>query len=116
MCDRHLVGHILDNLLSNALKYSPAETPVELRIFARGDRVACAVGDGGPGIPAEERERVFDRFYRGRDQRTKPGTGLGLALSRELAALQGGEVTVEGWPGRGSLFTLWLPAAARRDA
>lgn len=116
LCDRHLVGHILDNLLSNALKYSPAETPVELRIFAQGDRVACAVGDRGPGIAPEEQPHVFERFYRGRDQMTKPGTGLGLALSRELAALQGGTVTLESWPDRGSLFTLWLPAAARQEA
>lgn len=114
-CDRHLVGHILGNLLSNALTYSPPDTPVELRVFAQGARVACAVGDRGPGIPPTEQDHVFERFYRGRDQMTKPGTGLGLALSRELASLQGGEVTMESWPGRGSLFTLWLPAAVRHD-
>ncbi|KPQ06956.1 MAG: Histidine kinase-, DNA gyrase B-, and HSP90-like ATPase [Rhodobacteraceae bacterium HLUCCA12] len=109
--DPHLVEHILDNLLSNALKYSAPDKSVELRLFPQGGRVACAVTDQGPGIAAEDRARVFDRYYRGRDQRDGQGTGLGLALARELAEAQNGSVTLDSWPGRGSVFTLWLERA-----
>ena len=112
-CDPHLVTHVLDNLLSNALKYSPDARPVELRVFAQGSRVACAVTDEGPGIVPEDQARVFERYFRGRAHQAGPGTGLGLAVARELAEAQGGEVTVESWPGRGSVFTLWMPRAER---
>lgn len=108
-CDEHLVGHILGNLLSNALKYSPLDTPVELRLFAQGGRVACAVTDRGPGIAAQDRPHVFERYYRGEGEEAGPGTGLGLALARDLARLQGGDVGMETFAGRGSVFTLWLP-------
>lgn len=110
-CDPALVGHSLGNLVSNALKYSPEDTPVELRLFTQGNRVAVAVADRGPGIAADEQERIFERFYRTEQAASQPGSGLGLALARDLARLQGGDVTVESWPGSGSLFTLWLPRA-----
>jgi signal transduction histidine kinase len=110
-CDEHLVGHILGNLLSNALKYSPPDTPVELRLFAQGARVACAVTDRGPGIARQDQPHIFDRYYRGESEESGPGTGLGLALARDLAQLQGGDVSMESFPGRGSVFTLWLPRA-----
>ena len=111
LCDPHLVAHILDNLVLNALKYSPAPAPVALRVFAQGGQVACAVTDEGPGIDPADRPHVFDRYFRGRNRQSGEGTGLGLALARELAELQGGRLTLESWPGRGSVFTLWLPAA-----
>jgi signal transduction histidine kinase len=110
-CDPHLVAHILDNLLSNALKYSPADRPVECRIFAQGGQVACAVTDQGQGIPLADQPYVFERYFRGHGQEAGQGIGLGLALAQELAQLQGGRVTMETWPGRGSVFTLWLPGA-----
>ena len=110
-CDEHLVGHILGNLLANALKYSPLDTPVELRLFAQGGRVACAVTDRGPGIAPQDQPHVFERYFRGEGEEAGPGTGLGLALARDLARLQGGDVGMETFPGRGSVFTLWLPRA-----
>lgn len=110
-CDPHLVAHILDNLLSNALKYSAADRPVECRVFAQGGQVACAITDQGPGIPLADQPQVFDRYFRGHGQEAVQGIGLGLALARELALLQGGRVTMETWPGKGSVFTLWLPGA-----
>lgn len=114
-CDPHLVAHILDNLLSNALKYSPADRPVECRVFAQGGQVACAVTDQGPGIPLADQPYVFDRYFRGHGQEAGQGIGLGLALARELAQLQGGQVTMETWPHRGSVFTLWLPGAEAEE-
>lgn len=114
LCDPHLVAHILDNLLSNALKYSPAGRPVEARVFAQGGQVACAITDQGPGIAPRDQPQVFERYFRGEGQKAGPGIGLGLALAQELAQLQGGRVTMDTWPGKGSVFTLWLPAAAVR--
>ncbi len=114
-CDPHLVAHILENLLSNALKYSPAARPVECRVFAQGGQVACAITDQGPGIPSEDQPYVFDRYFRGQGQDAGQGLGLGLALAWELAQLQGGRVTMETWPGKGSVFTLWLPGAEARE-
>ena len=110
-CDAHLVAHVLENLVLNALKYSPGDSVVSLRVFVQGGQVACAVTDEGPGIDPRDRPHVFDRYFRGRNRQTGEGTGLGLALARELAELQGGRLTLESWPGRGSVFTLWLPAA-----
>jgi signal transduction histidine kinase len=81
-------------------------------VAGEGAGWALRVSDTGPGIAADERERVFDRFYRGR-QSTVPGSGLGLAIVREVARLHGGGVTIgEGPQGRGTTVTLHLPQAA----
>ncbi|WFE74962.1 sensor histidine kinase KdpD [Roseinatronobacter sp. S2] len=111
--DRHLVGHIIDNLLSNALKYSPPDSPIELRVFTQGQDVACAVTDQGQGIAAQDRTYLFNRYFRGTCEEVRAagqGTGLGLALAQELAQLQGGRISFETWAGKGSVFTFWLPA------
>jgi signal transduction histidine kinase len=107
--DVHLVGHVLENLLSNAIKFSPADRPVELRIFAQGAELACAVTDQGHGIDPSDLPHVFARYHRGKTH--KEGAGLGLSLARALAELQGGRISVRTWPGKGSVFTLWLPRA-----
>lgn len=108
-CDRELVDHILTNLIANALKYSPETAPVELRLFNAGAHIALAVTDYGPGIAQADRAHVFDRFYRGETGGHSEGSGLGLSLARDLARLQGGELSFETWTGRGSVFTLTLP-------
>ena len=102
----------LVNLLENASKYSPAGSPIAIRARREGDRLRISVLDRGPGIPAEERERIFDPFYR--PSTTAPdvrGTGLGLSIARGLAVAQGGSVEFEPRPGGGSVFTLVLPGA-----
>ncbi len=111
--DPHLVRHIIDNLLLNALKYSPPDSTVTLRVFAEGEQVACSVQDEGPGIAQRDIPHLFQRYYRGQEGDKGPGTGLGLAVAHELAQLQGGGLTVETWPQKGSVFTLWLPLAHR---
>lgn len=105
------VAQILGNLLGNALKYTPAGTPVQI-VFEPGDPTSVRVVDHGPGIAADEQEKVFDRFYRIEDPLTMKtgGSGLGLHISRQLAKAMGGDVTLESSPGAGATFTLLLPA------
>jgi len=114
--DPHLVAHILGNLVSNALRYSPANRPVALQVHARAGEVGCSVRDRGPGIDARDLPHLFKRYYRGTQGSCGEGTGLGLALAQELATLQGGRVEVENAPGTGAVFTLWLPMAEEGGA
>lgn len=103
---------ILVNLLENALKYAPADTPIELAVAEHDGRLRIDVADRGPGIPEAERERVFEPFYRAPGAPPDVGgAGLGLAIARRLAEAQGGAVRFRPRPGGGSIFTLDLPAA-----
>jgi two-component system, OmpR family, sensor kinase len=106
--DEERIQQIARALTGNALVHTPAGTIVLLRVEQRGDRVALAVEDSGPGIPAEHLERVFQRFYRVDGGRAS-GSGLGLAIARELAGRMDGTVTVTTRPGS-TVFTLDLPA------
>ena len=96
-------------LVENALLHTPPETAVEVRARRRGDAVVLEVQDGGPGIPREQRDQVFERFFR-LDGARASGSGLGLAIARELAELMDGSVEVDSEPGR-TVFSLVLPAA-----
>lgn len=99
------------NLLDNALRYTPSGGAIELAVQEDAYGWRLAVTDTGPGLPADERERVFDRFYRGRDSRA-PGSGLGLAIVREVARLHGGEAFIADGPGgRGLTVGFRLPGA-----
>ena len=93
-----LLERAISNLLHNADKYSPSDQPVELEV--RGRRVT--VRDHGPGIPAHERELVFDRFYRSDEARAMSGSGLGLAIVKQIAERHGGTVFVGDAPGGGA--------------
>ncbi len=106
--DPRRVRQILLNLLSNALKYGRGRPVRAACLPASGGGVAFEVADHGPGIPAEERERIFEEFVRLGDG-SQPGTGLGLTIARRLAELLGGRVEVESVVGEGSTFRLVLP-------
>jgi signal transduction histidine kinase len=94
------LAHVVDNLIENALRYSPPGTRITVEADGSGGRAALVVADNGPGIPAEERTRVFERFYRGSNgRRSAPGTGLGLAIVAELAERWGGEAGLLDGPG-----------------
>ncbi|MGW3353190.1 sensor histidine kinase [Nonomuraea rubra] len=100
---------IITNLLTNALKFVPAGGATTLTLRRVGQRAELSVADTGIGIPAEELPHVFDRFFRGQAARAK-GSGIGLAVVAELAAAHHGQICVDSAPGRGSTFTLTLPA------
>jgi signal transduction histidine kinase len=109
--DRDLLGRVIANLLENALKYSPDGTPIEFGAETEEEHVVFWVKDQGIGIPAEEHERVFQRFYQVDSSSTRAfrGTGLGLALVKDLLEQLGGTVALESLPGEGSTFTVTLP-------
>jgi signal transduction histidine kinase len=101
------VLQIISNLLANAFRWTPDGGRVELALGQQNGSVAVSVADSGPGIPAEEQERIFRPFF----TRDGGGTGLGLAIARELANALGGRIELETAPGQGSRFRLVLPAA-----
>ncbi len=109
--DPGFVDTILDNLVGNAITYSPE--PPRIRLELRpGPEVEVVVSDAGKGIPPAMHERIFERFVRVQDRGREPGTGLGLYVSRYLAERQGGSLRlVSSAPGSGSVFALRLPAA-----
>lgn len=93
--DRELLTQMFANLVENALRHCPAGTEIELSVTSGDDRILAKVGDNGPGIPAEEREKVFQRLYRLDNSRTTPGSGLGLSLVRAIADLHGASIALE---------------------
>jgi len=102
---------VVRNLTENAVNYSPEGAEIRLSARREDTSVRIEVGDSGPGIPAEDLGRVFERFYRVDKSRTGPGTGLGLAIVRHLVELHGGEVRAANQPGGGAVFTVTLPDA-----
>ncbi len=111
--DESAMTLVVMNLVDNALKYAADGKEISVAVTQAGGRVKLAVRDRGPGIPDDERERIFDRFYRGRDVRGRPvrGSGIGLSLVKHIAQAHGGSVEVDSTPGHGSTFTVWLPVA-----
>ncbi|HOI23218.1 MAG: PAS domain-containing protein [Treponema sp.] len=109
-----LIVQAVFNLLDNAVKYSPAESQVRIRARRIDSRLRIEVRDQGPGIPAAQLPRLFERFYRVDKARSREqgGTGLGLAIVRHIAEVHGGSVGVESWEGEGSLFWIELDANA----
>ena len=115
LADRLRTRQILVNLLNNAVKFTPdgGSIGIDTREYADG-RLAITVWDTGIGIPVADLDRVFERFYQVKADvmsRRPEGTGLGLSVSRHLAQLMGGNLTVENAPGGGARFTLTLPLA-----
>lgn len=108
--DSDQLERMISNLLANALKFTPVGGQVRLRLVPAAQEVGIEVEDNGPGIAPEEQARVFERFYQGAAPGAPeaPGTGIGLALVRELVELHHGRVELISEPGRGSCFALWL--------
>jgi two-component system OmpR family sensor kinase/two-component system sensor histidine kinase QseC len=112
--ERHALGALVRNLVDNALRYSPPGSTVTLRVRAEPDAAVLEVDDPGPGIPATERERVFDRFYR-RAAGGGEGTGLGLAIVRSVAQGHGASVALDDSPAGGLRVTVRFPAGTGAD-
>lgn len=111
--DRGLLVTAVRNLVGNAISYSPDGTKVGVGARLVGDQIEITVTDQGPGIPQEEQGRIFERFYRIDEARSRAtgGTGLGLSIVKHVCANHGGDVTVWSDEGQGSTFTIRLPAA-----
>jgi PAS domain S-box-containing protein len=113
MADSRRLGQVVDNLVSNAIKFTDSGGAVAVRVRADGDRCAIEVSDSGVGIGPEELEHLFDRFYRAEEARKGhySGAGLGLAISKAIVDAHRGEIQVMSEPGRGTTFRVLLPMA-----
>jgi signal transduction histidine kinase len=112
--DRDKIVLALHNLIGNALKYTPEGGKVDVKVEADDKRLQVDVADSGIGIAPEETELIFEKFYRAKDKRVSSitGTGLGLALAREVVRLHGGDISVRSQIDQGSTFTMTLPLRA----
>ena len=112
--DPRITSAALAHVLENAAMYSPVSTPISIQISVTGEHLVVAVHDRGSGLPPGELDRIFDRFYRGSG--TAPNqfsSGMGLAITRGLLAIQGGQIRADNHPDGGAVFTLKVPAASR---
>jgi signal transduction histidine kinase len=111
VADRLVLREAIANLIDNAIKYSPPGTPIDVRVDARGHEAVLTVSDNGPGIAREHRERVFDRFFRADEARSREsgGTGLGLAIARWAVEVNGGRISVDSRSNCGAVFSIVLP-------
>lgn len=109
LADRALIGRLLDNLLSNAVRYGREGGKIEVTVTRVGDNAEIKVSDDGIGIAQEDIPKIWDRFYRADPSRSSDGFGLGLALVRQIALLHSGSVGVESRLGDGSTFTVTMP-------
>jgi two-component system OmpR family sensor kinase len=112
--DPHQLRQVLANLLRNALVHTPPGTPVEVDVRDEGDWMTLEVRDHGPGLPTDENDQLFERFWRaeGGRKQGKAGAGLGLAIVSGIVAAHHGEVRAQNAPGGGARFTVRLPTAA----
>jgi heavy metal sensor kinase len=110
--DRLVLRDAITNVVDNAIKYSPRQSKIDVRVRRAGSDAVVSIADQGPGIPAEHRERIFDRFYRIDEGRSREmgGTGLGLAIARWAVEANGGRISVESGA-VGSVFRIAVPAA-----
>ena len=110
LVDQELFGLAIRQLIGNAVKYTQAESPITIRATAGNGMITIVVADRGPGIPEKDQARIFERFYRIPETASGvPGTGMGLAIAREVVEAHGGRLWLQSTPGQGSEFYLTLP-------
>jgi signal transduction histidine kinase len=115
--DADRMAQAVGNLLSNAVKFTPHGGEVEIVVKKQDERFIVEVMDTGPGIPMEERERIFQPFYRGsHGRRIVQGMGLGLSIARDIAIAHGGGIELQEKAGAGSRFVLWIPVMVQPEA
>ena len=117
MADPNAISMAFFNLLDNSMKYSGEQKEISIRVKQLNDRICISVTDKGLGIPAGEQQKIFDKFYRGSNAQVKNtrGSGIGLAITKQVAEMHGGEVLVKSEPGKGSTFTLTIPVRSAVD-
>ena len=116
--DAHGLRQVLGNLVRNALVHTPAGTPIDISVTRGAETVRLEVRDHGPGLPTQDTEALFERFWRaqGGRERGRGGSGLGLAIVAAIVEAHGGAVRAGDAPGGGAAFVVELPAAARVGA
>ena len=114
--DADLIQMVIAHLIDNALKYSSPSSPISIGARADDNKVIIYVNDRGPGITEDEQLRIFEKFYRGKNDRNLKGTGMGLAIAREIIRAHGEEIWVTSKPSKGSEFGFSLPIAPRSSA
>jgi signal transduction histidine kinase len=107
--DPNRMRQVIANLLDNAVKYTPSGGRIELQASQRDHQAVIVIQDTGIGISAEEAPRIWNRLYRGDQSRSQRGLGLGLSLVKAVVQAHNGHIDVSSQPGRGSLFTIYLP-------
>jgi two-component system sensor histidine kinase KdpD len=108
-CDAVLIERVLFNLLENAGKYTPPQTPVEVFVGVQDDELRVSVRDHGPGVAKGQEDLIFEKFTRGHSESATPGVGLGLAICRAIVEAHGGRIWVAPTPEQGATFTFSLP-------
>ena len=108
-CAPAKVERVLFNLITNALRHTPADGAVAVRVENEAADVTIVVEDTGEGLDGETERRMFERFWRGEASRSTPGAGLGLAIARGIVELHGGRIWAEGRPGGGARVSFTLP-------
>lgn len=116
--DSRLIAEALTNLVENSAKYSPSDSQILLRALAEDDKLTISVSDQGPGVAPDERDRIFDKFYRSNrlSERRSGGTGMGLAIVRGIIEAHGGKIWLESDPGQGATFAFTVPVEWKQAA
>ena len=114
LVERARIAELLENLLSNALKFTPAGGSVDVRVAPQTGAVVLEVADTGIGISTDDQRHLFERFFRSKRTQAAPGVGLGLAIVKAIAQAHGGRVTVESREQAGATFRVSLPARAAK--
>lgn len=107
--NRELMAHVWQNIIGNAIKFTPQSGAVNVRLCREANHAVISVSDSGPGMSEEVTARIFEKFYQGDPSRSVSGNGLGLPLAKRIVDLHGGTITVQSLPGQGSAFTIVLP-------
>jgi signal transduction histidine kinase len=117
LADPDRLSQVMDNLLDNAIRHSPADSTITVTITEANDGIECSVTDQGTGIPAEHLPFIFERFYRVDKSRNRKdgGTGLGLAIARALTHAQGGHISAKSSEGKGTTVTFWFPTKTPKE-
>ena len=112
--DPEFIGIVIGQFLNNAVQYTPPGSPIALSAYLEGDEVVVSIEDHGPGISEPEQHQIFEKFYRGKEHQERiPGTGMGLAIAREIVRAHRGRIWVESQPGKGSTFSFSVHTAPR---
>jgi two-component system, OmpR family, sensor histidine kinase KdpD len=109
--DHVMLGQVLENLLENAVKYTPLGTPIEIGAGVDEKEVSFWVADRGPGLPEGKEDKLFEKFYRGTIEGPQSGVGLGLTICRAIVAAHGGQISAENRPEGGAMFRFTIPSA-----